>query len=122
MAKFAPDAAIDGGLNYIDGSDFMCICSTQPTTYAQARTDYMLAEVAMAAGDIVLADDTSGRKATMAAKAGVAITNGGTALHIALVATGDSSLRYVTTCTSQALVAGGTVDVPTWKINIGDPT
>ena len=122
MAKSAPDATIDGGLTYIDGSDYMCVCSTQPTTYTEARETYMLAEVAMAAGDIVIADDTSGRKATMAAKSGVTITNSGNAQHIALVKVGDTTLRYVTTCTLQALVAGGTVDIPSWKANIQDPT
>jgi hypothetical protein len=122
MGKVAPDAAIDGGLNYVDGSDYMCVCSQEPTSYTDAYTTSMLARVAMAAGDIVLADDTSGRKATMGAKAGVTITNSGTATHVALVNTGDSSLRYITTCTSQALVAGGTVDIPSWKINIQDPT
>lgn len=122
MAKFAPDATLDGGLNYIDGSDYMCVCSTQPTTYNEARTTYMLAEIPMTAGDIVIADDTNGRKITMAAKSGVAITNPGTALHIALVATTGTTLRYVTTCTSQVLTAGGTVDIPAWKINCTDPT
>jgi hypothetical protein len=122
MAKAAPDATIDGGLTYIDGSDYMCVCSSQPTTYTEARTTYMLAEVAMAGSDIVISDDTSGRKATMGAKSGVTITNSGTALHVALVTVSGTTLRYVTTCTSQALVAGGTVDIPSWKVNIQDPT
>jgi hypothetical protein len=122
MAKSAPDATLDGGLNYIDGSDFMSVCSTQPTTYTEARTTYMLAEVAMAAGDIVIADDSNGRKATMAAKSAVTITNSGTAQHIALTKAGDTTLRLVTTCTSQALTAGGTVDIPSWKANCTDPT
>jgi len=29
---------------------------------------------------------------------------------------------YVTTCTQQYLVSGGTVDIPSWTINIADPT
>jgi hypothetical protein len=122
MGKVAPDAAIDGGLTYIDGSDYMCVCSQEPTDYTDAYTTSMLARVAMAAGDIVIADDTNGRKATMAEKLAVTITNSGTATHIALVKVGDTTLRYVTTCTSQALTAGGTVDIPTWKVNIQDPT
>jgi hypothetical protein len=122
MAKYAPDAAIDGGLNYVDGSDYMCVCSAEPASYADARTNYMLAEVAMAAGDIVIADDSNGRKATMAAKTGVSITNPGTATHVAVVKVADTTLRYVTTCTSQVLTAGGTVDIASWKVNIQDPT
>jgi hypothetical protein len=97
------------------------LCSAQPTTYSDAREQYMLAEVAMAAGDILVADDVSGRKATMGAKAGVGVTTGGTATHVALVATGDTTLRYVTTCTSIVITSDGTVDFPAWKISIADP-
>jgi hypothetical protein len=122
MAKIAPDAAIDGGLTYIDGANYQCLCSAQPTTYSDAREQYMLAEVAMAAGDILVADDANGRKATMGAKAGVAVTTGGTVTHVALVATGDTTLRYVTTCTSKVITSDGTVDFPEWKVNIQDPT
>jgi hypothetical protein len=122
MAKAAPDAMIDASLDYAAASDYMCVCSTQPTTYTEAYTTYMLARTAMTGGDFTKADDTSGRKVTMTAKSAVSITNSGTAAHIALVASGGTTLRYVTTCTSQALTASGTVDVPAWKINIADPT
>ena len=122
MAKAIPDAGIDAGLSYTDGANYMCVCSAQPTTYTEAYTTYMLARVAMAAGDITIADDTSGRSATMAAKSGVTVTNSGTATHVALVNTSDTTLRAVTTCTSQVLTAAGTVDIPTWKHNITDPT
>jgi len=50
MAKQAPDATIDGELDYIAGSDTMCVCSAEPTTEAEAYTTYMLARVAMAGG------------------------------------------------------------------------
>jgi hypothetical protein len=122
MAKVAPDAAIDGGLTYIDGADYQCLCSAEPATYSDAREAVMLAEVALDAGDILVADDVSGRKATIGAKAGVAVTTGGTATHVALVKVGDTTLRYVTTCTGIAITSDGTVDFGSWKINIGDPT
>lgn len=122
MAKTAPDAAIDGGLTYIDGSDYMCLCSAQPATYSDAREAVMLAEVSLAASDIVIADDVSGRKATIGAMSGVAVSAGGTGNHIALVKVGDTTLRYVTTCTAIAVTTDGTVDFPAWKINVQDPT
>lgn len=124
MAKAVPDAGIDGGLSYTDGADQMSVCNAQPTTYTEAHATFMLAEVAMAAGDIVIADDASGRKATMGAKSGVVITTSGTGTHIALTKAGDTTLRLVTTCTSQALVANGsnTVDFPSWKQNVQDPS
>jgi len=126
MAKFVNSAEEDAALNYIAASTKMCICSQQPTTYAQAITDYMLANVVLVAGagngDFTLAADSSGRKVTVTAKSAVPITNNGTATHVALVSTGDSTLRAGTTCTSQVLTAGGTVDIPAFKFNIQDPT
>jgi len=125
MGKLAPDAMIDGSLDYVASSDYMCVCSGSPTTYTQAYTTNLLAKVAMSSGSFTKADDTVspyGRKVTMSAASGVPITASGDALAVALVKTGDSSLRYVTTCTQQALVSGGTVDIPAWKIQIGDPT
>jgi hypothetical protein len=122
MAKQAPDAMIDAALDYVAAGDFMVVCSAEPTTYAEANATYMLAKVAMAGGDFAKANDTSGRKVTMGAKSGVSITNGGTATHVAIIKSGDTTLRYVTTCTGQVLTSGGTVDFPAWKINIQDPT
>jgi hypothetical protein len=34
----------------------------------------------------------------------------------------NSTLLYVTTSTSQYLVSGGTVDIPSWTINLNDPS
>ena len=77
----------------------------------------------MAGGDFTKAAGTpDGRKVTMAAKSGVPIDNSGTAQHIALVVVSTTTLIAVTTCTSQALTAGGTVDVPAWVFNAGAPT
>ena len=126
MTKTVNSAEQDAALNYIAASTRMCVCNAQPTTYANAITDYMLAYTAMTAGagagDYTLAADSSGRKLTTTAKSGVAITNSGTALYIALVTTADTTLRAVTSCTSQVLVAGGTVDIPAFKCNVQDPT
>lgn len=122
MAKAAPDAMIDASLNYVAASTKLVVCSSQPTTYNEANSTYALADVVIDSGDFAVADDTSGRKVTVAAQSGVAIDSSGDATHVALIETSGSTLRYVTTCTSQALTAGGTVDVPAWKINIADPT
>ena len=126
MAKTVNSLEEDAALNYIALATRMCVCNAQPTTYTNAITDYMLAYVAMTAGagngDYTLAADSSGRKLTTTAKSGVAITNSGTALFIALVTVADTTLKAVTTCTSQALVAGGTVDIPAFKFNVQDPT
>jgi len=131
MAKAAPDAMIDASLDYVAACDEMNVCSTEPTTYTQATdtpggSGYSLADIAMTPGagngDFTKANDTSGRKLTMTAKSAVPIDYTATALHVALTLAAGTTLRYVTTCTSQALTSGGTVDIPAWKINIADPT
>lgn len=120
--KAFTDAALDTLLDYAADSDYLCVCSTQPTTYTEAYVTYMLAKVALTSGDFTKADATSGRKVTVGAKTGTTITNSGDAQHFALVKTSGTTLRGVTTCTLQHLYAGGTVDTPAFIINILDPS
>ena len=125
MTKVAPDAVMDAAFDYVDLADMMHVCSTLDSspTYAEI-TAASLASVAMTPNtDFTKADgDTSGRKCTVAAKNGVSITADGTASHIALVTVSGTVVRYVTTCTNQVLTNGNTVNIPAWKIEIGDPT
>lgn len=124
MAKAAPDIVMDGALDVIATATRQIACSAQPTTYTEANATYALADVTMAGGDFTKANgDTSGRKVTIAAKSGVLIDTTGTATHVALVRVSDSTLIYVTTCTSQALTANGsnTVNFPAWDVEIADP-
>lgn len=124
MAKATPDAVLDKILDEISTATRMIACSAQPTTYTEANATYALADVTMAGGDFTKANgDTSGRKVTMGAKSSVLIDASGTATHIALVRVADSTLLYVTTCTSQALTANGsnTVNFPAWDIEVADP-
>jgi len=119
------DAGADAALDYWTDADKMVVCSAEPTTYAEANATYALADVAMAGGDFTKANgDVSGRKVTVAAKSSVLIDASGTATHVALIKVADSTLRYVTTCTSQALTANGsnTVNIPAWDIEIADPS
>lgn len=123
MAKQAPDATIDSMFLYVDDCNIMHVCSAEPANYAGIAA-VSLASVAMTpTTDFVKANgDTSGRKCTMAAKSTVSVTASGTATHIVLALTSDTTLRYVTTCTSQAVTSGNTVNIPAWKIEVADPT
>ena len=124
MAKAVPDAMLDAAFDWLDQANLQVVCSAQPTTYTEATSTYALADVAMTVNtDYTKANgDTSGRKVTVAAKSGVTVDASGTATHLALVSSGDSTLRYVTTCTSQVLTAGNTVNIPAWDVEIADPT
>lgn len=124
MAKRAPTATLDSMLDYIAASDREVVCSAEPTTYAEATATFNLATaVATPVTDFTkAAGSPSGRKVTVAAKNAVSVTATGTATHVAVVKTSDSTLRYVTTCTSQGLTSGNTVNVPAWSVTIPDPT
>lgn len=122
MAKSVHDDVLDGAFDVLDQADLMTVCSQQPTTRTEAITTYKLADIAVTPNtDFTKANgDTSGRKVTVAAKSGVTVDSSGTATHIALV--DGTRLLYVTTCTSQALTAGNTVNIPAWDVEIADPT
>jgi hypothetical protein len=125
MAKATPDAVLDKILDEIATATKQVACSAQPTTFTEANSTYALADVTLDSGDFTKANgDTSGRKVTVGAQNGVLIDASGTATHIALVRTADSTLLYVTTCTSQALTANGsnTVNMPAWDIEVADPS
>jgi hypothetical protein len=114
---------IDASLDYVAGSNYECVCSGSPTTFQQAYIDNMLAKISISSGSFTKADAAGGgRQVTIAAKPAVPILSSGTALSVALVDASGSTLRYTTSCDSQALVAAGTVDIPAWVITIGDPT
>ena len=124
MAKAIPDAILDKTLDEIATATKQVLCSAQPTTYAEANSTYALADIVIDSGDFTKANgDTSGRKVTIGAQTGVLIDTSGTGTHIALIRTADSTLIYVTTCTSQAVTANGsnTVNMPAWDIELADP-
>lgn len=125
MAKYVPDFVLDAALDEIATATRMIACSAQPADFTEANATYALADVTMASGDFTIANgDSSGRKVTMASKSSVLIDTSGTATHVALVRVADSTLVYVTTCTSQALTANGsnTVNFPAWDVEIADPS
>jgi len=123
MGKSVSNTVLDAALNYIkNNADLMTACSAEPTNLTEAVTTYALADVAMTGTDFTVGDgDTNGRKVAVGAKADVLVDASDTATHVALVDSG-TELLYVTTCTSQALTSGNTVDFPTWDIEIADPT
>ena len=124
MAKFANSVFIDGAFNYIKNSADVItytLCSTQPTTRLEAVTTFMLASTTLVkATDITLANgDTSGRKMTISAKTGIAVSTSGSGQHVAIC--DATNLLFVTTTNTQAVSSGGTVDIGSWKDEIAAP-
>lgn len=127
MAKRCHTDVLDNGLNEIKNNvTRMIACSAEPTTFAEANATYALADVTLDSSDFTLANGdgagTTPRKCTVGAQSGVTVDTSGTATHVALVDVANSKLEYVTTCTSQALTGGNTVNFPAWEIELGAPT
>jgi hypothetical protein len=120
MAKSMSDAGADLALAYWTDADRMVACSAEPTSYGQLAT-YRLGE-SVPTFQAIANGDTSGRKRQVDAKSGASVLVAGTVTHLALGKSGDTTLRYVTTTTAQAISAGGTYDTGVWKIEIADPT
>ncbi len=121
MPKFASTDVLDGSLNIVRSATRLVALSGQPASYAAADAN-RLAEASLTNGDFSLgAGDVSGRKVTIAARSGLAVVAPGTADHVALLDAATSRLLYVTTCPAQPLVAGGTVSIASWSIEIGAP-
>ena len=120
--KSQNDLMLDAAFDYIRGIvTTMSICTTQPTTYSQAFTVNTLALVAMASTDITTTPgDTSGRKMHVGSETGMTVVTTGAANHIALIDTDGTALLFVTTCTTQALTTGNTVNIPAWDDEILD--
>jgi len=122
------DAAMDAAYDYVDQADVVRVISSYSldNTHAQVVTA-TLATTSMTidTGDYAKTDGAAGvgsRKLDMLAKNAVAVTVTATATHVALCKASDTTVRLVTTCTSQALTNGNTVNIPTWKHEFGIPT
>ena len=121
MAKWSNDTGLNAALTWFAGSTVLHVCTSQPANYA-AIAAASVGSVVLDSGDFAQADgDTSGRKVTIAAQSIAAATASGTANHVVLASTGDSTLRYVTTITPQAITSGNPIEVGAWKIEIADP-
>lgn len=129
--KFVPNEILDSYLNKISGcSTMVAVCAGSPITYTQctgniATGGCMIAMLPIAATGCFTGPvdgAPNGRTLTVVARTGASIVYSASALAVALVNTTSTSVVYITTCTEQYLVSGGTVDIPAWTINLADPT
>jgi hypothetical protein len=124
MSKWCNDYVLDLPLEEIkDVANRMCVCSQQPTTYEEAITTYMLADVDISSADFTGPSDgdVSGRKLTVNAQSNIEVDASGGTTHIALVDTTNLILLYVTSCPTKNLMAGNYCNTPAWDIEFSDP-
>jgi len=119
MPKSIADSALDAALNVVAGATVLHFCSAAPASFG-AVAGVSLASVAMTGSDFTLANgDTSGRKVTVAGKAGVSVTADGTVNHAVLVT--GSELLLVTEITAQAVTSGNTITSNAFDYELSDP-
>jgi hypothetical protein len=124
MGKAHSDAVLDAPCTKIATGARLVVCSGEPANFAGIAA-VALADVAMTPGDgngdyVIGNGDVSGRKVRVQQQSNIPIDSSGSATHIAV--DDGSALLSVTTCTSQALTAGGTVTVPAFDFEFTDPT
>lgn len=119
MAKAIPDAILDAMLGASEGTH-LHVCSAEPANYAGISA-VELAVTALSGAPTAAAGDTSGRKNTYGAESAIAIDTSGTATHV-VTSNNTDTMYLVTTCTSQALTSGGTVDTNAWDHELADPS
>ena len=123
MSKRTEDYVLDGSLERAQQADEQVLCSAEPANFVEASSTFALARIGMTSGHFTIADgDTDGRKVTIAARAGADVEVSGIGTHIALIDTVNSRLLLVTVCEDRLVNAGRTVNFPSWKATIRDPT
>lgn len=126
MAKFQNDTIFDDGtLQYVRlRGNRVVVLSAQSGTFSDANSstgDMLAKSSAITSTDYTLANgDTSGRKITVAAQSSVSVSVTGTASHVGVISTTGSALLLITTCTTQALTTGNTVNIPAFDFEIRD--
>ena len=120
MVKKVTDGFLDGGLDAIDGSTALNICSAEPTSIAECDSLSLIPAHTMAGGDFTKANGGSGgRKLTVALQADLVVDADGDATHVVI---NDGTDYYATTCTGKAVLIDDEVTVPAWDILFNDPT
>jgi hypothetical protein len=122
------DAVLDASLAFLaDNCDRVDICTTEPTTFAEATTTFTVANYTLTAGagggDWTIANgDTSGRKLTLGAQSGNNGTGTGAANFLAFT-NGTDTLYGVIDGDGDTVNSGSPVNIAAVDVlEIRDPT
>lgn len=125
MAKELHDDLLDAALSYLStNGNELVVCGTEPTTYTEAHTTYMLANTTLTGGSYTgpANGDASGRKITVNAQTSISPTSAGTGNWVCVTDTSNSKLLAKTSCPAKAFDTGDTLDIAAFDIEIQDPT
>ena len=117
------DRVFDSGLTVLDTeANRLDICSTEPTSYAEATSTYTLGNKTSPTISAPADRTGGGRKVTVSAITDGSVTGTGTAAYYALVDTGNSRLLATgSLSSSQSVTSGNTFTLESFDIGIPDP-
>jgi len=121
--SYLNDLVLDSGLTILDTlGDRLDICSTEPTTYAQATTTYTLGNKTSLSVGAPAPRTPSGRKVTVAQINDGAVTGDGTAAFWAISDVSESMLLAAGALSSgQVVTTGNTFTLSAFDIGIPGP-
>jgi len=117
------DRVFDNGLTVLDTeANRIDICSTEPTTYAEATSTYTLGNSTSLSIGAPADRSGGGREVTVAAISDGSVTATGTAAYYAIVDTVNSRLLATGSLSaSQAVTSGNTFTLTSVTVGIPDP-
>lgn len=123
MANFLHDDVFDSGLSQLTSlTENLYVCSSQPTTYAEAQTTYKLGTKATPTVSSPADRSGGGREVTVSAITDGTVNTTGTAAYWAL--TDNSASKLLATgplSASQSVTSGNPFTLTSFKIGIPDP-
>jgi hypothetical protein len=105
---FLADRVLDSGLTVLDTeANRLDICSTAPTTYAEATSTYTLGNKTALSVGAPQDGAVNGRRVIVGAITDGSVTGTGTAAHVAITDTANSRLLAVKALTAPVAVTSG---------------
>lgn len=121
--SYLNDEVLDQGLDYADTNGTRIdICTTEPTTYAQATSTYTLGNKTGLNTGATAAGSVDGRKVTVPAITDGSVTGTGTAAYWALTDGTSILVAAGALSASQAVTSGNTFSLDAIDITLRDPT
>ena len=112
----------DQGLNYLDTNGTrLDICSQEPTTYAQATSNYTLGNKTSLNIGAPAAGSPTGRQVTVPQITDGTVTGTGTATHWAITNGSSELLATGSLSSSQAVTSGNTFTLASFTVRIPAP-
>lgn len=122
MTAMFDSSVQDAALDKIATATALHICTGSPDSRATVLSS-SLATVAVVSGDFTkAAGSVDGRKVTVAAKAGVAVTSSGTPASYCLIDGTALLARTDVDAASPSLTVGSTTNIPATAFEVGAPT